>query len=233
MEVHMTLGEKLSILRKENNYTQEQLAEILEVSRQSVSKWESNITFPETDKLIRLSTLFNGSIDYLIKDVENAQFLKDNIQEKHSSIDYQEAIGNWCNIDLKNWDSGYYTVALIGQDDNYVFFYQADKRGNLKYGIVAKCHIDAVTTLKTSERRKNFMLEILDALPSVSNPFDLLHGKICDIQMHSPNFVTFAFSIDGYQKATVISINDDSIKIKDGESTIFLNKKDVAGIVES
>lgn len=66
----MTLGDKLSKLRKENNYTQEQLADILGVSRQAISKWESNITYPETDKLIRMSELFNCSLDYLLKDTE-------------------------------------------------------------------------------------------------------------------------------------------------------------------
>lgn len=69
----MTLGEKLSKLRKENNYTQEQLAELLGVSRQSVSKWESNIAYPETEKLIRLGELFDCSLDYLIKDEEPPQ----------------------------------------------------------------------------------------------------------------------------------------------------------------
>lgn len=66
----MTLGEKLSKMRKENNYTQEQLADVLGVSRQAISKWESNITYPETDKLIRISELFNCSLDYLLKDTE-------------------------------------------------------------------------------------------------------------------------------------------------------------------
>lgn len=64
----MTFGEKLSKLRKENNYTQEQLADILCVSRQSVSKWESNMAYPETDKLICLARLFECSTDYLLKD---------------------------------------------------------------------------------------------------------------------------------------------------------------------
>lgn len=68
----MILGEKLSKLRKENNYTQEQLADILGVSRQAISKWESNITYPETDKLIRMSELFNCSLDYLLKNAEEA-----------------------------------------------------------------------------------------------------------------------------------------------------------------
>lgn len=64
----MTFGEKISKLRKDNNYTQEQLADILEVSRQSVSKWESNSAYPETEKLIRLARLFDCSTDYLLKD---------------------------------------------------------------------------------------------------------------------------------------------------------------------
>ena len=72
----MTLGEKLSKLRKEYNYTQEQLAEILGVSRQSISKWESDIAYPETDKLIELGKLFECSMDYL---------LKDNITEKNGT----------------------------------------------------------------------------------------------------------------------------------------------------
>ena len=68
----MTLGEKLSKL--EYNYTQEQLADILGVSRQSISKWESDITYPETDKLIKMGKLFECSMDYL---------LNESISEKH------------------------------------------------------------------------------------------------------------------------------------------------------
>lgn len=64
----MTTGEKIAKLRKDNNYTQEQLAEVLNVSRQSVSKWESDIAYPETDKLIRLGKLFHCSMDYLLKE---------------------------------------------------------------------------------------------------------------------------------------------------------------------
>lgn len=64
----MTLGEKIAKQRKELNYTQEQLAEILGVSRQAISKWESDIAYPETDKLIELGKLFDCSMDYLLKE---------------------------------------------------------------------------------------------------------------------------------------------------------------------
>lgn len=64
----MTLGEKITKQRKELNYTQEQLADILGVSRQSISKWESDIAYPETEKLIELGKLFDCSMDYLLKE---------------------------------------------------------------------------------------------------------------------------------------------------------------------
>ena len=64
----MTLGEKIAKERKDLHYTQEQLADILGVSRQSVSKWESDIAYPETDKLIELGKLFDCSMDYLLKE---------------------------------------------------------------------------------------------------------------------------------------------------------------------
>ena len=66
----MTLGDKLSKLRKESNYTQEQLADILGVSRQAISKWESNTAYPETEKLLKLGELYQCSMDYLLKDAQ-------------------------------------------------------------------------------------------------------------------------------------------------------------------
>lgn len=64
----MKTGEKIAFLRKRKGLTQEQMSEILEVSRQSVSRWELNIAFPETEKLIRLGRLLDCSIDYLLNE---------------------------------------------------------------------------------------------------------------------------------------------------------------------
>ncbi len=77
----MKTGEKIAKLRKENNITQEQLADLLNVSRQSISKYESNLSLPEVDKLITISEIFNCSLDYLLKDeIENDN--KDNIKKE-------------------------------------------------------------------------------------------------------------------------------------------------------
>ncbi len=64
----MILAEKITMLRKQNAWSQEDLAEQLDVSRQSVSKWESGTSIPDLDKILKLSKLFGVSTDYLLKD---------------------------------------------------------------------------------------------------------------------------------------------------------------------
>lgn len=63
----MNLGENIIRLRTEKRLTQEELADLLGVSRQSVSKWESGASVPELDKLIRLSEVFDITVDELVK----------------------------------------------------------------------------------------------------------------------------------------------------------------------
>ena len=66
----MTFGEKLYKLRKEKGLSQEALAEQVNTTRQAISKWENNQGFPETEKLMIISNIFEVSIDYLLKDSE-------------------------------------------------------------------------------------------------------------------------------------------------------------------
>ena len=64
----MILAEKIISLRKKNGWSQEQLAEQLNISRQSVSKWESGTSIPDLDKILKMSAIFGVSTDYLLKD---------------------------------------------------------------------------------------------------------------------------------------------------------------------
>lgn len=63
----MTLGEKINNLRKRETLSQEQLALQLNVTRQTISNWESNITSPNVDQLKQLSLIFHISIDDLLE----------------------------------------------------------------------------------------------------------------------------------------------------------------------
>lgn len=64
----MNFNEKLMMLRKSKNLSQEQLGNELNVARQTVSKWELGETTPEMDKLIKMSEIFEVSLDELMKD---------------------------------------------------------------------------------------------------------------------------------------------------------------------
>ena len=64
----MSIGSKLAQARKATNLTQEQLAERLGVTRQAVSRWESDAAYPETEKIVRMARLLNVSCDYLLRD---------------------------------------------------------------------------------------------------------------------------------------------------------------------
>ena len=64
----MILADKIIRLRKKNSWSQEELAEKMNVSRQAVSKWESAQTIPDLEKILQLSALFGVTTDYLLKD---------------------------------------------------------------------------------------------------------------------------------------------------------------------
>lgn len=66
----MNFSEKLLTLRKAKDLTQEQLAEKLDVSRQSVSKWESGQATPDLEKIVEISAIFDVTTDYLLKSSE-------------------------------------------------------------------------------------------------------------------------------------------------------------------
>lgn len=75
----MILADKIIRLRKKNGWSQEELAEKMQVSRQAVSKWEGAQTAPDLEKVLMLSNLFGVTTDYLLKDeIEDEEFTDEN-----------------------------------------------------------------------------------------------------------------------------------------------------------
>ncbi len=69
----MTLGEKIKEIRKKFGYTQEKFAELLNVSRQAVTKWETDAGLPDTENLKQISKIFGVSIDSLLDNESNVR----------------------------------------------------------------------------------------------------------------------------------------------------------------
>ncbi len=120
----MNLNRKIISLRKQKGYSQEELAERLDVSRQSVSKWESGVSIPDMNKILLLSDLFNVTTDYL---------LKDDFEDEYGNFDEEE-------LDLVK-------PTYIGDDEVYNYL-----RDNMKFGNrialgVALCILGAISVV--------------------------------------------------------------------------------------
>ncbi len=133
----MKLSEKIMLLRKEKGMTQEELASICNVSRQSISKWEADIALPETEKLLILGETFQVSMDILLKDELTLNEVKDvhicgnnaiqkKKQELYEGVLIKESIVDDSIIDCLNihkielWNTGgkpkYWTILFFTSD---------------------------------------------------------------------------------------------------------------------
>ena len=119
----MKLSEKIVELRKINGMTQEELASICNVSRQSISKWEADIALPETEKLLTLGKTFHVSMDILLKDelelgavkavhICGRNAVREKKRQRYEGILIKESVADDAVIDIMNvhkielWDAG-------------------------------------------------------------------------------------------------------------------------------
>ena len=88
----MILADKIIRLRKKNSWSQEELAEKMHVSRQAVSKWEGAQSVPDLEKVLRLSSLFGVTTDYLLKDeMESEAFTDEDAESAVRRVSMEEA----------------------------------------------------------------------------------------------------------------------------------------------
>ena len=112
----MILADKIILLRKKQGWSQEELAERLEVSRQSVSKWESGLSIPDLNKIIGMSELFGVSTDYLLKDeIEEPSFSepKEEPEESVRMLEAEEANAYLDTVDRISWRMAFAVLLCI------------------------------------------------------------------------------------------------------------------------
>lgn len=103
----MNLGENIKKLRKDKNLSQEQLTEMLNVSRQAVSKWESGKTYPDIENLILLRNIFNVTLDDLI--------INDNKTKNEDTIELSKlCTNNYIEYDKDEEDDELSVNLMIG-----------------------------------------------------------------------------------------------------------------------
>ncbi len=133
------IAEKIIQLRKERGWSQEQLAEQLGISRQSVSKWESDMAVPDLDRIIKMSDLFGVSVDYLVKDekMSQANYGAGSVSEGQAPernqiyTEQNDALGNQTSYNNELFGAsangmsyGAESIGAVGSENSY--FYGSD-----------------------------------------------------------------------------------------------------------
>ncbi len=116
----MKFEEKLQNLRKASSLSQEQLADKLGVSRQSVSKWESGSTYPEMDKLLAMCKIFKCSLDDLVNDgATDKTIIKKNNKKSENYLDsflsfITKSVNMFCSMKLTSALKCFFELFLLG-----------------------------------------------------------------------------------------------------------------------
>ena len=99
----MTFGERLYKLRNEKHISQEELADLLYVSRQSISKWENNKAYPEMTRLLFMSDYFQVSLDYLMRGTgEEGPLTKSNSAGPEATTETENIAGSDLNYQVNS-----------------------------------------------------------------------------------------------------------------------------------
>lgn len=179
----MTLGQKLKEIRNKFGLSQEQLAEIINVSRQAITKWENNGGLPDVSNLQELSKVFGVTVDYLLNDNNNLPALSMKI--KLDKDKYKSKITMYSEV-LKEYYPEPYEIYVLSRTKKLNFIElildtfiapeigpvsTADALGNLSpYYLVKKDNLKLLVNIK------NYTLEVIE-LPSNTNDKKFIYEK--------------------------------------------------------
>lgn len=119
----MVFGEKLKQLRMNNGYSQEQLADLLNVSRQAITKWENQKGMPDISNLKAIAELFDVTIDSLIDDIEEIETTDENFCWKLCfAIGILGFVLGWFLTDIAGMNMGTFGIGggIIGYILGYI-----------------------------------------------------------------------------------------------------------------
>lgn len=216
----MTIGERIKQLRSEKGFSQEKLAEQLNVSRSAVAKWEADGGVPEIDNLLQLSSVFGISIDELVGNAGVSGDRKKAEAMSHKDHDF----GNQrYDIELTGWNDGVYGVYIIAEDQDFLYYCQCSGKMNSLYGMIGRKHITSVLPVRGEEREK--------PSPKEMNR-EFFCGKPVKIELAKRDGLIkglLDFRDDAYRDVVICSFEEDILRLQFGG---VLKLADIARIEE-
>lgn len=207
----MSFADRLQNLRKAKGLSQEELAEKCSVSRQSVSKWETGLGYPETEKLLILCEILEVNLDFLLRDKSDT--LQEKI-EQEETVSYMPYVGKWVQVFLNDKEfQGFYCIALIAIWKSYLFF--MDDKG--KHGLLNEVAVRSISEFSNGKKPKREFPNP-SCREEVCNTNYFL-GKKCEIRLRQEGFISLLgtgfVKPGGFYSATIESISHDAVNVLD------------------
>ena len=216
----MDFDKKIIELRKQNNLTQEDLAEKLNVSRQTVSNWETSKCYPDIETLVIISNKFNVSLDVLIK--ENVKMIKDidkkvriNKKLKYSIfVLFILLVVGGCIIYLKNNKVMEVQAKNIELQKEIQEIVEIQKNNSLCSFQIKNINTKDITT-NTKKVDIYIDNEVLAKNARVINYYDINHNHVKDF--NKVEYIIVEVSDEDYSNIKFAEINNKTITIKNVE----------------
>lgn len=178
----MTLGQKLKEIRKRFGLSQEQLAEIMNVSRQAITKWENEGGLPDVSNLQELSKVFGITVDYLLNDENQLPALS--MKKELDKEKYKNKLTMYIEVLKEYYPEPYEYTLTRTKKLNFIELIldifiapeigpvsSADEFGNLSpYYLVTKDNLKLLVNIK------NYIMEVIE-LPSNTNDKKFVYGQ--------------------------------------------------------
>lgn len=211
----MLLNEKITIIRKMNNLTQEGFAEELGVSRQAVSKWKNGTSVPDVQLLLRIADFYNLTLDQLVRDdfdlpissLDEKKIADDLLDKSNVSID--DYLGKICDVSMNSFrHSVIRNIKIVGSYKNLICF---EKNG--RYGFFNKNKSLGILT----KREETFV-----------EKNDLVYGK-CTVYVNKGTY----FGGNTYAFSEIVPCEDEVIEIHTGKFVTKESLEDISVILMS
>lgn len=204
----MAFADTLQQLRKNKGLSQEDIAERCNVSRQSVSKWETGQGYPETEKLLTLCDLLDTDLDYLLRD----KVKKINMEQISSASICTPYLRKWVKIFLNDREfQGLYCVAIVAEAKNFVLF--IDDKG--KRGLL---NISAISSITDADKEKYTELPEIPTEDADLNLANYFADMKCNLKKRQQLFSVI--KPISFCSVTVNEINTEKIVVHDKKSRI-------------
>lgn len=204
----MSVGKIIAEKRKQNNLSQEELADKLGVSRSAVAKWENENGLPDIENIKLLAGLFQMSTDEIL---EVDECLK---AEKENTDYYDKFILHRCDIDLAGWNDGATDAVVTGQDKNFLFYCLKEK--SIK-GAIAKKYICKISVCEGTGSKEDSEQQ--------GQEFADFMNKEVTINLYEKSFLSGIIGEDTeLQAVTITGEKEKALTIEPGFREIPLNQ---------